>query len=72
MLLTAANAGHDSDTIASMAGNLVGAWLGASRLARAVPEWWSRVERREEIEALAVQLADTVTRPEPTGLGEGR
>jgi ADP-ribosylglycohydrolase len=72
VLLTAANAGHDSDTIASMAGNLVGAWLGASRMARAVPEWWSRVERREEIEALAEQLADIAARPVAIGFGGGR
>ena len=63
VLLTAANAGHDSDTIASMAGNLVGAWLGVTRMARAVPEWWSLVERREEIRALALQLTEIAARP---------
>ncbi len=72
VLLTAANAGHDSDTIAAMAGNLVGAWLGAKRMARAVPVWWSRVERREELEALAVRLADIAAQPVPTGIGERR
>ena len=71
VLLTAANASHDSDTIASMAGNLVGAWLGARRMARAMPAWWSRVERRAEIEALAMQLADIAARP-VTAPGERR
>ena len=70
VLLTAANASHDTDTIASMAGNLVGAWLGATRMAAAVPEWWSRIERRDELEALAGQLASIVTRRERIRTGQ--
>jgi ADP-ribosylglycohydrolase len=57
VLLTAANASHDTDTIASMAGNLVGAWLGADALAASVPEWWDRIERRNELATLAEGLA---------------
>lgn len=57
VLLTAANSSHDTDTIASMAGNLIGAWLGAERLKGELPEWWGRVERRAELEEAGVQLA---------------
>ena len=57
VLLTGANASHDTDTIASMAGNLVGAWLGADALAASLPEWWDRIERRNELATLAEGLA---------------
>jgi ADP-ribosylglycohydrolase len=57
VLLTAANASHDTDTIASMAGNLVGAWLGAHALAAAMPDWWDRIERSAELRSLADALA---------------
>ena len=57
VLLTAANASHDTDTIASMAGNLAGAWLGADALAASVPQWWDRIERRNELAKLADSLA---------------
>jgi ADP-ribosylglycohydrolase len=57
VLVTGANASHDTDTIAAMAGNLVGAWLGAEALAAALPEWWDRIERRDELAGLAGRLA---------------
>jgi ADP-ribosylglycohydrolase len=57
VLLTGANAGHDTDTIASMAGNLVGAWLGAGALAAGLPDWWGRIERRDELADLGERLA---------------
>ena len=57
VLLTGANASHDTDTIAAMAGNLVGAWLGAETLAAALPEWWDRIEQRDELVDLAAGLA---------------
>ena len=57
VLVTGANASHDTDTIASMAGNLVGAWLGADALQAALPEWWDRIGRRNELANLAEGLA---------------
>jgi ADP-ribosylglycohydrolase len=57
VLLTGANASHDTDTIAAMAGNLVGAWLGAGAIAAAMPDWWDRIERRDELVDLAERLA---------------
>jgi len=57
VLLTGANAGHDTDTIAAMAGNLVGAWLGAEVLGAAMPDWWDRIERRDDLVELAGRLA---------------
>jgi hypothetical protein len=58
VLLTGANASHDTDTIAAMAGNLVGAWLGAETLAAALPEWWDRIEQRDDLVDLAERLAE--------------
>jgi hypothetical protein len=57
VLLTGANAGHDTDTIAAMAGNLVGAWLGAEALGAAMAGWWDRIERRDDLVELARRLA---------------
>lgn len=57
VLLTGANASHDTDTIAAMAGNLVGAWLGAEALAVAMPDWWERIERRDDLVELAQRIA---------------
>lgn len=57
VLVTGANASHDTDTIASMAGNLVGAWLGAGALQAGLPEWWDRIARRNELANLAEGLA---------------
>ena len=54
VLLTAANAGHDTDTIASMAGNLVGARVGAARLRDERPTWWDELEDREDL----IRLSD--------------
>jgi ADP-ribosyl-[dinitrogen reductase] hydrolase len=54
VLLIAANAGHDTDTIASMAGNLVGAHVGANRLRAEHAEWWDELEGRDEL----IDLAD--------------
>src|SRR5207248_3538010 len=39
VILTAVNAGYDADTVASMAGNLVGACRGAERLQRHSRDW---------------------------------
>jgi len=57
VLLTAANTSHDTDTIASMAGNLVGAMVGASRLHDGHPAWWHDLEYRDELTSLADGLA---------------
>lgn len=58
VIITAANAGHDTDTIASMAGNLVGAHVGASRLRDEHADWWDQLEGREELIGLADGLLD--------------
>lgn len=57
-ILTAANTSHDTDTIASMAGQLVGARVGAERLRREHPEWWGELEFRDELIGLADQLIE--------------
>lgn len=50
--------GGDTDTIASMAGALSGAFLGAA----AIPErWTARLEAADELSSLADRLADTST-----------
>lgn len=54
VILTAVNAGRDADSVASMAGNLVGARCGAERLRVECPEWWNELEYRDEL----IQLAD--------------
>jgi len=54
VIVTAANAGHDTDTIASMAGNLAGAYLGSAALRDRHPSWWSELEDREGL----IELAD--------------
>ena len=53
VVVTAANAGHDTDTIASMAGNLAGAYLGARLLRDRYPSWWSELEDRDGLMELA-------------------
>ena len=53
VLLTAVYAGHDADTVASMAGNLAGAWVGAQRLHEERPEWWEELEYRDDLITLA-------------------
>lgn len=57
VILTAVHAGYDADTVASMAGNLVGAVAGARRLERDAPTWWEDLEDRQELVRLADQLA---------------
>lgn len=56
VVLTAVNAGYDADTVASMAGNLAGAWCGAERLRREAGDWWQELESRQELERLADEL----------------
>lgn len=63
-ILTAVNAGYDADSVASMAGNIAGAWCGARRLQAEAPEWWEELEAREELIALADQLAELALRRE--------
>ncbi|HVC32069.1 MAG TPA: ADP-ribosylglycohydrolase family protein [Chloroflexota bacterium] len=62
VILTAVNAGRDADSVASMAGNLVGAWCGAECLARDEPEWWEQLEYRDTLVSLADGLADSAPR----------
>ncbi len=40
-----------------MAGNLVGAWLGAERLHADLGDWLDRLEERERLESLGRGLA---------------
>jgi ADP-ribosylglycohydrolase len=56
VIMTAVRAGRDADTVASMAGNLVGAWVGAERLRAEEDHWWSELEYREELASLADSL----------------
>jgi ADP-ribosylglycohydrolase len=59
-LALAANTPGDSDSIATIAGALVGAWAGAD----AIPdEWVSRLERRDDFEAHARALAAYALEP---------
>jgi ADP-ribosylglycohydrolase len=62
VLLTAANTSHDTDTIASMAGNLVGASVGARALATLRPSWWRELEDRDSLVGLGAELAAIVGR----------
>lgn len=55
-ILTAANCGHDTDTVASMAGNLVGTWVGAERRVRHKLGWAEDLEVRDELLSLADRL----------------
>jgi ADP-ribosylglycohydrolase len=57
VILTAVNAGYDADTVASMAGNLAGAWNGAQAL-HSAPSWLSELEARDELIGLADELLD--------------
>ena len=59
-LLEGANAHGDSDSIATLAGALLGARLGLQSLP---PGWVRDVERSEELLALADAAADSVTQP---------
>lgn len=57
VILTGVNGGYDADTVAAMAGNLAGAWNGLARL-RAHGEWWTELEYRDELVALADGLTE--------------
>jgi ADP-ribosyl-[dinitrogen reductase] hydrolase len=61
-VLTATNLGDDADTVAAITGQLAGAFYGAS----AIPErWLERLAMREEIERLALALADAASARAP-------
>lgn len=60
VLRTAVSAGHDTDTIASMAGNLAGAWAGVTALEGADGPWWVELESRDELIGLADELVELV------------
>lgn len=57
VILTAVNAGYDAGTVASMAGNLTGAWNGGRAL-QSTPSWWSELEDRDVLIGLADDLVD--------------
>jgi hypothetical protein len=57
VILSAVNAGYDADSVASMAGNLVGAWHGAHVLQLAHTAWWEELEVRDELLDLGTRLA---------------
>ncbi len=54
-MLAGANAPGDSDSLASIAGALLGAWHGAEALPTT---WVEEIERREDLEALASAVAE--------------
>ncbi|MBN1979883.1 MAG: ADP-ribosylglycohydrolase family protein [Chitinivibrionales bacterium] len=57
-ILEAANTPGDSDSIATCVGALVGAFNGAHALPR---QWIDDLERTEELQALAIQLVESLT-----------
>jgi ADP-ribosyl-[dinitrogen reductase] hydrolase len=63
-VVTAVNAGGDTDSLGAMAGVVSGAFNGASR----IPERWrERVEGKEYIELLAVRLCSLTPAGKPAG-----
>ncbi len=54
-MLAGANATGDSDSLASIAGALLGAWHGSDALPAG---WVEDIERREDLEALAARVAE--------------
>lgn len=58
MIITAANGGRDADTVAAMAGTLVGAYLGKEALP---VRWRNDLEDAERIAGLAVELHNMVS-----------
>lgn len=52
-LITAINAGGDTDSIACIAGAISGAYLGIDAIPK---KWLDRLENREEIESIALEL----------------
>lgn len=71
VIVTAVNGGHDADTVASMAGNLAGAWCGARRLEAEEAEWWNDLEYREELIGLADRLLELSLGVKSTGGSKG-
>lgn len=57
VLRASLRAGYDTDTIASMAGNFVGAWVGAEALRATHGPWWDELEYRDALIDLADGLA---------------
>ncbi len=55
VLVTAVNGGRDADTVASMAGNMVGAYMGVEALPQ---RWCDDLEYREELTELAGALLE--------------
>ena len=53
----AVNAGFDADSVACMAGQLVGVWWGARHLKKTLKGWWEGLEGREALLSLADQLS---------------
>jgi ADP-ribosylglycohydrolase len=60
VIQTAVRGGYDADTVAAMAGNLVGARVGAARLRADAPSWWEGLEYRDDLIALGDALAEIV------------
>lgn len=58
-LKTAANATHETAAIGAMTGTLLGAWLGADRFRRDIPQWVDLTPRRTDLVELANGLVDT-------------
>ena len=54
-MVTAVNGGRDADTVASMAGNMVGAYLGVEALPS---RWRDDLEYADELAELARALLD--------------
>ncbi|MDW7775112.1 MAG: ADP-ribosylglycohydrolase family protein [Methanosarcinales archaeon] len=52
-LITAINAGGDTDSIACIAGAISGAYLGVDAIPK---KWLARLENRDEIESIALEL----------------
>lgn len=65
-MLRGANTNGDSDSIATIAGSISGAYLGIGAIP---PEWIMRIEKTDYIEGLAERLAEKKERiGEPVNL----
>jgi Ca-activated chloride channel homolog len=62
VIFAAANGGGSASAIASMAGQLAGAWCGAERLWRDATSWWDELEARDDVRNLGTQLATLTLR----------
>jgi ADP-ribosylglycohydrolase len=60
VLRSAIEAGGDTDTIASMTGQIAGAWLGGSRIA---PQLIELLPHHLEIERIVSEFMETITSP---------